>query len=450
MTDEIRTIPPKLTKKEWNALLDHSLIKEASYIIYTKTIDETKYYYALNGTTGIIDYSGTSASAVIQSAWEDMSPNGGCILLKGEILLDSPLTFAVTHHKKQLVLRGEGIRSTRILWRQNGTAITIESGDPEPYIGWDRFLLEGFQIDCGNGDEPIEELGDYNIGNGYAGRNGIALYRVGRLGNINDVWIRYADVGIFVNDTNTDYLETVMLEHCITGIKTRNGTISIANAIFIRDSKFTYCDKAIDLGTGWTQVIEGGVIEWNHYGIYSGQTEIKNLKIASCHFEFQTYYDICLEGNLTPPPIDVVEIENCYFLSGPYAGGPANYSIKLDRVFYTYIHNIFSANHTIALIETTGYTGSILIENYLINEPKLMDPYSRLRVNSGTATILSGQTSVTFAHGLAGIPTIVTLGATHAEVADAIWSADGTNITITVPSAVTANRNISWYTEVKP
>jgi len=70
--------------------------------------------------------------------------------------------------------------------------------------------------------------------------------------------------------------------------------------------------------------------------------------------------------------------------------------------------------------------------------------------NSRTATILSGQTSVTFAHGLAGAPTLVTLGATHAEVSDAIWSADATNITITVPSAVTANRSISWYAEYKP
>jgi hypothetical protein len=75
---------------------------------------------------------------------------------------------------------------------------------------------------------------------------------------------------------------------------------------------------------------------------------------------------------------------------------------------------------------------------------------AKLRVNRGTATIASGTTSVTFAHGLSGTPTLVTLGATHAEVADAIWSADATNITITVPAAVTANRNISWYAERKP
>jgi len=70
--------------------------------------------------------------------------------------------------------------------------------------------------------------------------------------------------------------------------------------------------------------------------------------------------------------------------------------------------------------------------------------------SSGTATIPSGATSVTFAHGLAGTPTLVVLGPTHAEVVDAVWSADATNITITVPAAVTADRRISWYAEYHP
>jgi len=69
--------------------------------------------------------------------------------------------------------------------------------------------------------------------------------------------------------------------------------------------------------------------------------------------------------------------------------------------------------------------------------------------NGGTATIPSGQTSVTFAHGLFKAPTFVVLGATHPEVADATWSADDTNLTITVPSAVSADRNISWYAKRK-
>lgn len=68
--------------------------------------------------------------------------------------------------------------------------------------------------------------------------------------------------------------------------------------------------------------------------------------------------------------------------------------------------------------------------------------------NSGTATILSGQSSVQFAHGLAAAPSVVALGAKHAETADAVWSADAANMTITVPGAVTGDRQISWFAEV--
>jgi len=74
----------------------------------------------------------------------------------------------------------------------------------------------------------------------------------------------------------------------------------------------------------------------------------------------------------------------------------------------------------------------------------------KLTENSGTATIPNGQTSVTFPHNLAGTPTLVVLGPTHTEVADAVWSANAINITITVPSPVSADRQIGWYAEYKP
>lgn len=66
----------------------------------------------------------------------------------------------------------------------------------------------------------------------------------------------------------------------------------------------------------------------------------------------------------------------------------------------------------------------------------------------GAATIASGATSVTVSHGLAATPTIVVLGATHAEVSDATFSATSTQITITVPSATSADRVVNWYAEV--
>jgi len=70
--------------------------------------------------------------------------------------------------------------------------------------------------------------------------------------------------------------------------------------------------------------------------------------------------------------------------------------------------------------------------------------------NSGTATIPNGASSVVVAHGLAGIPNVVVLGPTHSEVVDAVWAANSTHIIITVPSAVTADRDISWSAEYKP
>jgi len=99
MVDEIRTIPPKLTKTEWNALLDHSLEKTASYIIRNNsgTIE------AINGSTGKIDFYGNNAASVIQSA-VNASANGSKIFIKSgeyeiysEILITKPLTITGEH-----------------------------------------------------------------------------------------------------------------------------------------------------------------------------------------------------------------------------------------------------------------------------------------------------------------------------------------------------------------
>ena len=86
MVDEIRTIPPKLTKTEWNALLDHALIVPASYIIYKVGTE----YRAKNGLTGKIDYNGTDAGTIINNAISAISA-GQKISLKGALSLNSAI-----------------------------------------------------------------------------------------------------------------------------------------------------------------------------------------------------------------------------------------------------------------------------------------------------------------------------------------------------------------------
>jgi hypothetical protein len=68
--------------------------------------------------------------------------------------------------------------------------------------------------------------------------------------------------------------------------------------------------------------------------------------------------------------------------------------------------------------------------------------------NSGTATIPSGQTSVTVAHGLAATPTKVIV--TPRGNIGAVWvsARNATSITISCSTAPTADTIVDWYAEV--
>jgi hypothetical protein len=67
--------------------------------------------------------------------------------------------------------------------------------------------------------------------------------------------------------------------------------------------------------------------------------------------------------------------------------------------------------------------------------------------NHGTATLLNGQTSVVFAHGMAITPTHVSISWKENPtnvIADWWWSADGTNITVNGVDPGATNLDFSW------
>jgi len=65
--------------------------------------------------------------------------------------------------------------------------------------------------------------------------------------------------------------------------------------------------------------------------------------------------------------------------------------------------------------------------------------------NQGVATILSGQTAVVVTHGLENTPAVITIGPYHSEVANAYVSdRNASDFTISVDTAVTADRQIAW------
>ena len=121
-------------------------------------------------------------------------------------------------------------------------------------------------------------------------------------------------------------------------------------------------------------------------------------------------------------------------------------------------------NWTVNDINLNGNCQNILIHHNWFRDPPKLDNIQGSNIvfrrnmnypteNSGVATIPSGQSSVTFNHGLKGVAPDggnlkVVLGPKHSEVADAVWTADSTQITITVPNPVSADRQIAWYAEV--
>ncbi len=137
---------------------------------------------------------------------------------------------------------------------------------------------------------------------------------------------------------------------------------------------------------------------------------------------------------------------------GIYVYPGADYAVLTGNICYSNGYGVnIGANCDDTIVvgnNLLGNTIANLLNNGTNSEIKSNKGY--VTENNGTATILNGQVSVLFAHGLVTTPTSVCLGPKHAEVADAIYAADPTDISITVASAVTADRNVAWQAIYKP
>ena len=99
---EIRTIPPRATKTEWNALLDHSLEKTASYIV--RSGSASGLYESINGSTGVISYSGSDAALVLRNSFSQLSAGGSVFLKKGTYVLTSKTAITGRTYSGSIIL----------------------------------------------------------------------------------------------------------------------------------------------------------------------------------------------------------------------------------------------------------------------------------------------------------------------------------------------------------
>jgi len=241
-------------------------------------------------------------------------------------------------------------------------------------------------------------------------------------------------VGILWQNVQESFIQNVRVLNPSIGLKI-SGNEGTASSCIHNTIHHLIVDNPSDAGIRLTGVHGNGQANGNYVQVY-----IKNLQ-GGAPVADSIGIDVDVgDQNIIWAHIQQVDI------GVRFDNSDKNYAVvQLDKVtsFTTEVN--FTAN---------SHNNKVYGENF--ESTKISDSGSGNKVlpnyeNSGTATIPDGQSSVTFAHGLAGTPTIVVLGATHSEVADAYVSAkDATDITITVPNAVSADREINWYAEYKP
>lgn len=164
---EIRTIPPKLTRNEWNALLEHSLEKEVSYIIRNNsgTIE------AINGSTGKKDYSGTDATTVIQNTVNALGSNGTILIKKGTYTINSYQYAGSTTQDDygSIIITGNNIK---IIGEKGAIIKPVFSSFPSGRLGVilvytpaKNVEIEGLEIDgsqAGNPSNTTQLMGLYD------------------------------------------------------------------------------------------------------------------------------------------------------------------------------------------------------------------------------------------------------------------------------------------------
>ncbi|MBW2649201.1 MAG: right-handed parallel beta-helix repeat-containing protein [Deltaproteobacteria bacterium] len=443
MSEFVRIIDP--SGKTLRNDLYNSPPDTASYIIFK----EGNLIKAKNGNTGQIEYKGSDALTVINNAAADLSDGGRIYIRKGTYDIGDG-TIKIYDNT---VLCGDG----------PSTLIVQSSSTDNPVIS---------NVDRTNGNSNLKVC-DIQVKNTapFAGPDQVCL----EFEKCNNVFVQ----NVYIQSVY-DGIEFCRSDNC-TALGCHVTALEGNTDPFGTGIEFDHMDGGNYHKVAYNYIygFPNGILSDanQHYCIVIGNTILSSL-----------YYGIFMQIlEKTPVPSHIAIIGNVILNTQTYDAirlehGSANFIIagniarnnKLHgcRIYggesVTIIGNIFCENwYGVKLEGHEGYnTQNIVIEdNILLNNshgainitgtPAPTNYTIRNNIgfpteSSGIATIPSGQTSVTVAHGLAGTPTSVVLGPTHAEVVDAVWSADDTNIIITVPSAVSADRQIAWYAEYKP
>jgi len=468
-----------LANRIWSKLGEFNYLQGvATYVVFT---DGSKYY-AKNGSTGLIEYSDTDASKVIQYAIDKTNALGGGIvhLRPGRYKLSTSIVM-----RSGVILQGEG-------WnRQNIEPSAPETGD----------TIGGTILDASAG---VDAIVGSNITSGgirdlaidYPAR-GIVFGDKDVLGcayfHIRNVRIYKPSVrGIEV--TNFQYLRIDQLyiidvpggsDKVAPGAWFKNdhsnwaGGNSVFTDIFIRGGaqadgvmRFDAINHSIDLIT----IIRPQVNMWGSNNVGSGIRIVNNadpwsgamgFNIIGADIEGAPEAAIRLEG-VSQSFIDIAFTDALYHVH--LKQSPAGYacmsnlitgwvgSVKNESWWQNWL---ISRNWDPSI--TGGIFGLVMTKNPYSGHEKLpailigsstlyLDDIYSIRHpgrNFGVATISAGSTRVTVNHGLSATPNVVIV-TPLAQPPGKIWVENITNTSfdIVTDTAPSSNLNVAWYAEV--
>jgi hypothetical protein len=393
---------------------------------------EGDYYFAKDAN-GEIDFSGTNSTYVIQNAINN--GYGRIFFKKGTYMITS--TVEITHGN--VFLDGEielSDMSEEQSWNQGGGVKWLGDGTTKLlYIhGSSRTgVLECIHISniCFDGGATSQTVGAHLIHARYVAEfwvtdcglrrsadDGIYIEEGNEIFWIlnNDISLNYGSgVDVYVSTNGTNMIHQLHIEgnhlwnNHLYGIKLKSENTAIGDFLINDNSVRENYRNGIHLEKVLNGEVIGNQIDGNDY------------------LDTQTYNGISIEDSKNVR----VAFNRCY--------DNDKYEIYVNNLRQCQIiHNdLNGTDHVGALGWNTGIgtQNTIKFNTIFVTE------------NSGTATI-SASTTVTFNHGLSGIPTHVECGFKTGVYGSWLWAATSTQITISVTTSGTYT--FSWYAEYKP
>src|SRR4030065_990828 len=198
-------------------------IEPYNYLVFS---DGVGNYYAENGATGSVDFSGTSGTQVGQSCINALSTAGGKIVFAGSISLNGPLVIQNGASSGRLEISGFG-SSSQFIISQNSEGIRILVNQPFGYGGPYHVTIRDLVL-----TSATTRVGRF-INNGIYIKNWFGV-------DVKDVMVFYANnAGILIEDSADVQLDNVYVEGC-SGTEYGGSQPLTGAGIWLKGSKDCY------------------------------------------------------------------------------------------------------------------------------------------------------------------------------------------------------------------